>query len=114
MGIVPIEAMSLGCLVIACNRGAQLESISHDYTGFVLPENEQIWGEQIRRILGSEQEVNKSDSQIMSSACKYIWITHTHFLILYRPFSQADEHRDDQAECQRACEEPVQHERLRC
>jgi len=45
MGIVPIEAMSLGCLVIACNRGAQLESISHDYTGFVLPDNEQIWGD---------------------------------------------------------------------
>ncbi len=51
MSLVPIEAMSLGCLVLACNSGGQLESISHDYSGFLLPNNEQLGGEQLSKIL---------------------------------------------------------------
>jgi alpha-1,3/alpha-1,6-mannosyltransferase len=35
-GIVPIEAMHLGCVVIACNSGGPLESIEDGETGFLL------------------------------------------------------------------------------
>ena len=39
-GIVPVEAMLLGCIVIACNSGGPLESIDHGNTGFLLSPNE--------------------------------------------------------------------------
>ena len=35
-GIVPVEAMHIGCIVIACNSGGPLESIEHEKTGFLL------------------------------------------------------------------------------
>jgi alpha-1,3/alpha-1,6-mannosyltransferase len=51
IGILPIEAMALGCIVIACNSGGQLESINHEYNGFLLPPLPSMWGEKIFRIL---------------------------------------------------------------
>lgn len=56
-GIVPVEAMLLGCIVIACNSGGPLESIEDGNTGFLLSPNESQWGNQISRILNfSEKE----------------------------------------------------------
>ena len=38
-GIVPVEAMHIGCIVIACNSGGPLESIEHGKSGFLLSPN---------------------------------------------------------------------------
>jgi len=42
-GIVPVEAMHLGCVLIACNSGGPLESVKHRETGFLLPPVEKQW-----------------------------------------------------------------------
>jgi len=46
-GIVPVEAMHMGCIVIACNSGGPLESVSDGETGFLLNPMAQEWGEKI-------------------------------------------------------------------
>ena len=43
-GIVPVEAMHLGCIVLACNSGGPLESISEGETGWVYQPKPEIWG----------------------------------------------------------------------
>ena len=43
-GIVPVEAMHMGCLVMACDSGGPLESIVHKETGFLFPPNANMWG----------------------------------------------------------------------
>ena len=43
-GIVPLEAMHLGCIVIACNSGGPLETIKHNRTGFLLEPDPKQWG----------------------------------------------------------------------
>jgi alpha-1,3/alpha-1,6-mannosyltransferase len=45
IGLLPIEAMALGCIVMACNTGGQLETIQHEYNGYLLPPVASIWGE---------------------------------------------------------------------
>ena len=55
-GIVPVEAMHMGAIVIACNSGGPLESVKHGETGFLLHPSKEIWGEKIKDILcGSRQ-----------------------------------------------------------
>ena len=46
-GIVPVEAMYLGSVVIACNSGGPLESIVNEKTGFLLKPKANLWAEQI-------------------------------------------------------------------
>ena len=53
---LPIEAVHLNCLVIACNNGAALETISHEYSGFLLPQCPKVWGSQIREIIEAKDE----------------------------------------------------------
>jgi len=43
-GIVPVEAMHMGCIVMACDSGGPLESIVHNVTGFLFTPNANIWG----------------------------------------------------------------------
>lgn len=43
-GIVPVEAMHLGTVVMACDNGGPLESIAHEKTGFNLKSDAKIWG----------------------------------------------------------------------
>lgn len=50
-GIVPLEAMYMGCTVIACNSGGPLESIVHGETGFLLPPEPSLWTDQINEIM---------------------------------------------------------------
>lgn len=50
-GIVPVEAMYMGCIVIACNSGGPLESVDDKKTGYLLSPNSDEWGQQISRIL---------------------------------------------------------------
>ena len=50
-GIVPVEAMHMGCIVIACNSGGPLESVSDGETGYLLSPIAQEWGEKIYSLL---------------------------------------------------------------
>lgn len=49
-GIVPVEAMWLGCAVIACNSGGPLESIADGETGYLRTPDASIWAEQIAKL----------------------------------------------------------------
>jgi alpha-1,3/alpha-1,6-mannosyltransferase len=45
-GIVPVEAMHLGCVVLACNSGGPLESIGQNAAtsaGFLLEPKADVW-----------------------------------------------------------------------
>jgi alpha-1,3/alpha-1,6-mannosyltransferase len=55
-GIVPVEAMHLGCIVIACNSGGPLESVADQQTGFLLEPKASLWAEKINRILEDNLE----------------------------------------------------------
>ena len=44
-GIVPVEAMYMGCAVIASNSGGPLESIAHEKTGFLLQSKPRLWAD---------------------------------------------------------------------
>ena len=44
-GIVPVEAMHLGCIVIACDSGGPLESIKHGETGFLRKPDSAVWAQ---------------------------------------------------------------------
>ncbi len=57
-GIVPVEAMHLGCVVVACNSGGPLESIEDQQTGYLLEPNPTLWAEKINRILEDKLEVD--------------------------------------------------------
>ena len=46
-GIVPVEAMYMGCIVIACSSGGPLESIANNKTGFLLESKPKVWADQI-------------------------------------------------------------------
>jgi len=50
-GIVPVEAMYMGCTVIACNSGGPLESIANEKTGYLIEPSEEKWGNRIFDIL---------------------------------------------------------------
>ena len=50
-GIVPVEAMHMGCLVMACDSGGPLESVANGETGYLQPPNPEIWGEKIFELL---------------------------------------------------------------
>jgi alpha-1,3/alpha-1,6-mannosyltransferase len=60
-GIVPVEAMHLGCVVIACNSGGPLESIVHKKTGFLEKPEPSLWADRIKQILNGES-ILESDS----------------------------------------------------
>lgn len=50
-GIVPVEAMHCGSIVIACNSGGPLESIENNRTGFLIEPNPSMWAQKISQIL---------------------------------------------------------------
>jgi alpha-1,3/alpha-1,6-mannosyltransferase len=52
-GIVPVEAMYMGAVVIACNSGGPLESVDDCKTGYLLSPDSEEWGKKITRILNS-------------------------------------------------------------
>ena len=51
-GIVPVEGMYNGCIVIACNSGGPTESILHSKTGFLLSPDKEEWGRCITLVMG--------------------------------------------------------------
>lgn len=59
-GIVPVEAMYMGCIPLACNSGGPLESVDDGKTGYLMPPNHEMWGRRIAQILnGSKQDMQK-------------------------------------------------------
>lgn len=63
-GIVPVEAMYMGCIALACNSGGPLESVEDGKTGYLMPPNTEIWGKQISKILsGSREQMQKLRDQ---------------------------------------------------
>lgn len=50
-GIVPVEGMYNGCIVIACNSGGPTESILHSRTGYLLSPDVEEWGKQITNVM---------------------------------------------------------------
>ncbi len=59
-GIVPVEAMYMGNIVIACNSGGPLETVDHEKTGFLLSPNTEDWGRKLIRVLNApESEIQQ-------------------------------------------------------
>lgn len=58
-GIVPVESMHMGCIVMACNSGGPLESVADKETGFLNPPDSKIWGKQIYDIVWGMSEDQK-------------------------------------------------------
>jgi alpha-1,3/alpha-1,6-mannosyltransferase len=46
-GIVPLEAMYMGCIVFACNSGGPLESVEDGKTGYLMSPNIEDWGKKV-------------------------------------------------------------------
>jgi alpha-1,3/alpha-1,6-mannosyltransferase len=55
-GIVPVEAMHMGCTVIACNSGGPLESVDDGKTGFLVAPDHELWGQKIIEIMNASQD----------------------------------------------------------
>ena len=55
-GIVPVEAMYMGCIALACNSGGPLESVEDGQTGYLMPPNSEIWGKKITDILNGSRD----------------------------------------------------------
>ena len=67
-GIVPVEAMHMGCIVMACNSGGPLESVANGVTGFLQPPKEELWGDKIYELLGNTDSASKMEK--MTKAAK--------------------------------------------
>jgi len=50
-GIVPVEAMHMGCLVMACDSGGPLESVANGETGYLQAPKPELWGARIFELL---------------------------------------------------------------
>jgi len=46
-GIVPVEAMYMGCIAFACNSGGPLESVEDGVTGFLMEPKTEVWAAKI-------------------------------------------------------------------
>jgi alpha-1,3/alpha-1,6-mannosyltransferase len=61
-GIVPVEAMYMNCIVLACNSGGPTESIVDGETGYLLEGDDVgLWGQKLDEIYNS-----KSDTQLLN------------------------------------------------
>ena len=65
-GIVPIEAQYGGRIVIACNSGGPLESISHGNTGYLVEPNPKAFSDSILKVL----ELNDFEYEKFSKTAK--------------------------------------------
>eukprot|EP01127_Copromyxa_protea_P023930 TRINITY_DN9207_c0_g1_i1.p1 TRINITY_DN9207_c0_g1~~TRINITY_DN9207_c0_g1_i1.p1 ORF type:complete len:324 (-),score=57.75 TRINITY_DN9207_c0_g1_i1:28-999(-) len=56
-GIVPLEAASVGTIVLACNSGGPLETIVSGSTGFLLAPQPDLWASTIKELLHQPSKV---------------------------------------------------------
>ena len=54
-GIVPVEAMYLGCPVIAVNSGGPMETVNSGHTGFLVENNAQDFAKHMHRFVESPE-----------------------------------------------------------
>lgn len=59
-GIVPVEAMFMGCAVIACNSGGPLESIEDKVTGLLLPPEADTWATGLSQLKGTNLDLMRA------------------------------------------------------
>lgn len=71
-GIVPIEAMSYGKLVIAYNNGGPAESIINDETGFLLENTEDI-AQKMKELAKNKENVEEIGLKAKKHSKKYSW-----------------------------------------
>ena len=69
-GIVPVEAMHMGCIVLACNSGGPLESVANGETGFLQPPVALQWGEKIHSLLDTSSNSSMEMQKRMKKAAK--------------------------------------------
>ena len=69
-GIVPVEAMHMGCIVLACNSGGPLESVADGETGYLQPPVAFQWGEKIHSLLDSTSPASMEKQKRMKVAAK--------------------------------------------
>ena len=55
-GIVPVEAMYMGCIALACNSGGPLESVEDGISGYLMSPDVEEWGRRIAHILNGPKE----------------------------------------------------------
>jgi alpha-1,3/alpha-1,6-mannosyltransferase len=67
-GIVPVEAMYMGCIVLACNSGGPLESVSDGETGFLQSPNALQWGEKIYSLLDTNPTSMEMQKKMKAAA----------------------------------------------
>ena len=56
-GIVPVEAMYMGCIAFACNSGGPLESVKDGVTGYLMEPNPSLWSQKIGEILNGPPDL---------------------------------------------------------
>ena len=59
-GIVPVEAMYMRSVVIACNSGGPLESIEDKVTGFLLPPDADLWAKGLEDLQAGDLDAMKA------------------------------------------------------
>lgn len=57
-GIIPIEAQSYGCVVLAQNSGGPLETVGES-SGFVLPDRVEDWSNKMSWVLNNKEKVDQ-------------------------------------------------------
>lgn len=62
-----LEAMALGCPVLASNTGSALEFIENGRTGFLLTNKTQLWADKITAILSSQAGTNVPQANIFQT-----------------------------------------------
>lgn len=55
-GIVPVEAMYMKCIVLACNSGGPKESLKHGVTGFLLEQTPEAWARCLTELKNHDKE----------------------------------------------------------
>ena len=74
-GLLVVEAMYFGCLVIACNSGGPLESVDHETTGYLLPPNPKVWSDHIGELMLCSRKSAKTGKKSPRSqdTCKSVF-----------------------------------------
>lgn len=62
-GIVPVEGMYASVPVMAVNNGGPTESVEHDKTGWLLPPDPALWGDQLATLLANKIDTAEMGQQ---------------------------------------------------
>lgn len=73
-GIVPLEAMALGCPVVAANSGGPLETVKHNETGFLVDPSPDAFAEAIRAIVADPTPMRaKAQRHVQSNFSRVVF-----------------------------------------